>query len=44
MNDAGVIIGSYAVTIVAIGGYVVWMLRRARRLAALLPDEDRPWT
>jgi CcmD family protein len=44
VNDAGVIIGSYAVTIVAIGGYVVWMLRRARRLSELTRDEDRPWT
>ncbi|MGD9704224.1 MAG: CcmD family protein [Acidimicrobiia bacterium] len=44
MNDAGVIIGSYAVTIVGIGAYVAWMLRRARRLAAHIRDEDRPWT
>ena len=44
MNDAGVIIGSYAFTFVAIGGYVAWMLRRARRLSALVRDEDRPWT
>ena len=41
---AGVIIGSYAFTIVAIGGYVAWMLRRARQLSVLVRDEDRPWT
>ena len=44
MNDAGVIIGSYAFTFVAIGGYVAWLLRRARRLSVLVRDEDRPWT
>jgi hypothetical protein len=44
MDDAGVIIGSYAVTIIGIGAYVVWMLRRARRVAAGVREEDRPWT
>ena len=33
MTDAGVIIGSYAVTIVGIAAYAAWVLRRARRLA-----------
>ena len=44
MNDAGVIFGSYAVTVGGIAAYVAWMLRRARRLAAQVPPEDRPWT
>ena len=44
MKHAGEIIGSYAVTLVGIAAYGVWMLRRARRLAAQARDEDRPWT
>ena len=43
MTDAGVIIGSYAVTVVGIAAYAAWVLRRARRLAAQVPPEDRPW-
>lgn len=44
MNDAGVIIASYAVTLAGISAYAAWMLRRARRLASQVSDEDRPWT
>jgi hypothetical protein len=44
VTDAGVIIGSYAVTVVGIAAYAAWVLRRARRLAAQVPPEDRPWT
>jgi len=43
MNDAGVIIGSYAATLAGIAAYTVWVLRRARRTATQVTDEDRPW-
>jgi hypothetical protein len=38
------VILSYLVTFGGIGGLVVSLMRRARRLAAQLPAEDRPWT
>ena len=38
------VILSYLVTFGGIGGLVLGMVRRARRLAAQLPAEDRPWT
>ncbi len=44
MKHLGEIVGSYAVTLVGIAAYAWWMMRRARRLAAQVPDEDRPWT
>ncbi len=44
MKHAGEIFGSYGVTLGAIGAYSWWMLRRGRRLAAQVRDEDRPWT
>lgn len=44
MEDAGFIIGSYVVTFAAIGGYGVYVLRRARRTTSKLPDEAKPWT
>ena len=44
MEDAGFIIGSYAVTLGGIGAYAVFVLRRARRATRRLPDEAKPWT
>lgn len=44
MTNAGFIIGSYAVTIVGIVGYALWVLRRARQIGRTVPAEDRPWT
>jgi hypothetical protein len=44
MDDLGFIAASY---LLAVGGMVVlggWILRRGRKLAAGLPDEDKPWT
>ncbi len=43
MEDAGFIIGSYVVTFGAIAVYAWWVLRRARRVTAELPDEAKPW-
>ena len=44
MEDAGFIIGSYAVAFVAIAGYAWRVLQRAGRAAARLPDDAKPWT
>lgn len=44
MQNAGFVIGSYAVTFGAIGLYVWRMLARARRTAQHVADEDLPWT
>jgi hypothetical protein len=43
MEDAGFIIGSYVITFGGIAVYAITMLRRARRLAAQVPDEEKPW-
>lgn|GEM_PF-703346 len=44
MEDAGFVLGSYALSAVAILALVAATLRRARRLAPLVRDEDKPWT
>jgi hypothetical protein len=43
MEDAGFIVGSYAITFGAIAVYAIALLRRARRLASQVPDEEKPW-
>ena len=43
MEDAGFIVGSYVITFGGIAVYAIAMLRRARRLAAQVPDEEKPW-
>jgi succinate-acetate transporter protein len=37
------VILSYAITFGGIGALVAGLFRHARRLAAQLPDEERPW-
>lgn len=44
MEDAGFIIGSYVVTLGAVGLYALYVVRRARRVTSRLPDEAKPWT
>jgi hypothetical protein len=44
MDDIGFIAGSYLLTLGAIAVFAWRVVRRGRRLAAQLPDEDRPWT
>jgi hypothetical protein len=44
MEDAGFIIGSYALTFAAIATYAWRVLARARRTTAQLPDDAKPWT
>ncbi|MGH9119394.1 MAG: heme exporter protein CcmD [Acidimicrobiales bacterium] len=40
----GFVVAGYGVTVAAIGGYAVWVLRRGRRLSKLVPPEERRWT
>ena len=44
MRDAGFILGAYAVTIVVIGGFALWVLRACRRSGRLVDDEEKYWT
>lgn len=44
MLNAPYVIGSYVVTLAAIGLYTVRMLAQARKAARQVPPEDRPWT
>lgn len=44
MEDAGYILGSYAVTFAVIGGFAWRVLRAARRLADQIDDADKYWT
>lgn len=44
MDDAGFIIGSYAITLAVIGALALAFLRRARRLSDAVDDADKYWT
>ncbi len=44
MDDAGYILGSYAVTIVVVAGLAWRFIRRSRQLAAQVDDADKNWT
>ena len=44
MEDLGFILASYVVTFASAAVMVLWVRRRGQRLAAQLPDEDKPWT
>ena len=44
MDNAAQVIGSYAITFVALGVFVWRLLAGARRAAAQVPPEERPWT
>ena len=43
MEDAGFILATYIATFVGSFALAAYYLRRARRLAAQLPPEDKPW-
>jgi hypothetical protein len=43
VNQAPYVIGSYVVTLGGVGLYVWHMLRQARKMAARVPEKDRPW-
>ena len=44
MDDAGYILGSYAVTIAVVLGLAWRILRRGRQLASQVDDADKYWT
>jgi heme exporter protein D len=44
MDNAGFVLGSYALSAAVILALVAATLRRARRLSPLVRDEDKPWT
>lgn len=43
MDDAGFIITSYVITLGGVAVYALNLLRRGKRLARRIPDEDKPW-
>ena len=43
MDDAGFIIGSYVLTFATVGIFAWRTLRRGRRLAQQVPDEEQYW-
>jgi heme exporter protein CcmD len=44
LEDAGFILGSYAVTFAVIAGFTWRVLRSGRRLADRIDDQDKYWT
>lgn len=44
MEDAGFIIGCYAITFGAVGIYAWRLITRGRRVTADLPEDAKPWT
>lgn len=43
MQDAGFVIGSYLITLGAIGAFALRTIMLGRRLSDRVPDEDKPW-
>ncbi len=43
MEDIGFILAVYIATFGSVTALALFILRRGRRLAAQLPDEDKPW-
>jgi hypothetical protein len=44
VKDLGTILLAYGAVTVAVAGYAVLLLRRSRRLARGVAEEDKPWT
>ena len=44
LQDAGFILGSYAITFAVIGAFTWRVLRDGRRLAERIDDDDKYWT
>ncbi len=44
MDDAGYILGSYAITIAVVAGVAWRYVRRGRQLASQVDDADKYWT
>ncbi|MSO59017.1 MAG: heme exporter protein CcmD [Ilumatobacteraceae bacterium] len=43
MDHASFIIASYVLTFASIAVYVLYIVRRSRRLGAITSDDDKPW-
>jgi heme exporter protein CcmD len=43
MEDAGFIIGSYVLTFGVVAAYAWWVVRRGRKVAEKVPDEEKYW-
>jgi hypothetical protein len=43
-QSLGAILTGYALVFGLTGVYALYVVRRGRRLARQLPDEDKPWT
>lgn len=44
MDHAGFIIGSWVLTMLAVGGYAGFVIRRGRALSKHATHEEMPWT
>ena len=40
----GFVVAGYGATLVALGSYAIWVLRKGRRLSQAVPPEERRWT
>jgi hypothetical protein len=43
-GHVALIVGGYVLVLGSFAAYAGWVLARARKLAAQLPDKDKPWT
>jgi transcription antitermination factor NusG len=43
MEDFGFVFGGYVVTFVSVAAYAWHVIRRARRVAGQVPDDEKPW-
>lgn len=44
MTDASFVIAAWLVVTVVIATYVLWVLRRGRKLSESVPENERRWT
>ncbi|MEY2967275.1 MAG: hypothetical protein RLY50_1325 [Actinomycetota bacterium] len=44
MDDAGFILLSWVLSLVATGGYAAWVVRRGKALSRYASREELPWT
>ncbi len=43
-TDVGTIVFGWGITVAAIGGYALALVRRGKRLSRVVPPEDRRWS
>ena len=44
MEDLGSLLLGWGVVLGSLGAYSLHLVRKGRRLARIVPDEDKPWT